>query len=138
MQNAKVDLVQNRVSIDRFTGGARDMALFNQQPAFGDNDTTVMVDLRLVNPKSYEIGLLLLLLKDFWTGDLPVGGESSVGRGRLKGKEATLTYQSDDTPLQWKIAANGKGVSITGDDRAALEGYVTALNACLKGQQHEA
>jgi len=38
------------------------------------------------------VGLLLLLLKDLWTGDLPLGGESSVGRGRLKGKTASLVY----------------------------------------------
>ena len=35
----------------------------------------------------------MLLLKDLWTGDLPLGGESSVGRGRLKGKKATLVYK---------------------------------------------
>ena len=29
-----------------------------------------------------QAGLLLLVLKDLWSGDLPLGGESSVGRGR--------------------------------------------------------
>lgn len=134
VQNVKTDLVQNCVSIDRFTGGARDTALFNEQPAFGDNATTIAMDLRLVNPQSYEIGLLLLLLKDLWTGDLPLGGESSVGRGRLKGKEATLVYQGAGAPLQWKIVENGKDLTITGDNRTALEDYVTALNVRLKGQ----
>jgi CRISPR/Cas system CSM-associated protein Csm3 (group 7 of RAMP superfamily) len=138
IQNAKTDLVQNRVSIDRFTGGARDGALFNEQPAFGDDDTTVTMDIYMVNPKSHEIGLLLLLLKDLWTSDLPVGGESSVGRGRLKGKEATLTYRSNGTPLEWKIVANRHGLAITGHDRDALENYVSALSLHLKGPTHEA
>jgi CRISPR/Cas system CSM-associated protein Csm3 (group 7 of RAMP superfamily) len=120
VEGAKADLVQNRVSIDRFTGGARETALFNEQPAFGGE---IVVDLRLINPKESEIGLLLLLLKDLWTGDLPLGGESSVGRGRLKGKSATLTYRNGGPPQTWQIVANGEGLTITGD-REALDYYV--------------
>ncbi len=131
VQNARTDLVQNRVSIDRFTGGARETALFSEQPAFGGNDTTLTVDIRLINPKDHEIGLLLLLLKDLWTGDLPLGGESSVGRGRLKGKRVILTYQSDQIPRTWEIIANGQGLIISGD-RDALERFVTVLNQHLK------
>lgn len=131
MQNVKTDLVQNRISIDRFTGGARETALFSEQPAFGGNDTNVTIDLRLVNPKDHEIGLLLLLLKDLWTGDLPLGGESSVGRGRLKGERAILTHQSDGSSRTWEIITTGQGVTVNGD-RDALERFVTALNEHLK------
>lgn len=91
IQQGVTNLVQNRVSIDRFTGGARDTALFNEQPVWGKPETTITIDLRLINPTDTDIGLLLLLLKDLWTGDLPLGGESSVGRGRLKGQKAALT-----------------------------------------------
>lgn len=132
VQNAMTDLVQNRVSIDRFTGGARETALFSEQPAFGKSDTTVTVDVRLVNPKDHEIGLLLLLLKDLWTGDLPLGGESSVGRGRSKGERATLTHQSDGASRTWEIVTNGQGLTVTGD-RDALEQFVGALNQYLRG-----
>src|SRR5690606_32603670 len=131
MQNVKTDLVQNRVSIDRFTGGARETALFSEQPAFGGNDTNVTIDLRLVNPKDHEIGLLLLLLKDLWTGDLPLGGESSVGRGRLEGERAILTHQSDGASRTWEIITTGQGLTVNGD-RDALERFVTALNEHLK------
>jgi CRISPR/Cas system CSM-associated protein Csm3 (group 7 of RAMP superfamily) len=131
VHNAKTDLVQNRVSIDRFTGGARETALFNEQPAFGGNDTTLEMNIKLVNPENYEVGLLLLLLKDLWTGDLALGGESSVGRGRLKGERATLTHQSDGASRIWEIISNGQGLTIIGD-RAALERFVAALNAHLK------
>jgi CRISPR/Cas system CSM-associated protein Csm3 (group 7 of RAMP superfamily) len=131
VQNAKTDLVQNRVSIDRFTGGARESALFNEQPAFGGDDTALVVDVQLINPEDYEIGLLLLLLKDLWTGDLPLGGESSVGRGRLKGERATLTYQSDGAFRTWNIVTNGQRLTIIGD-RDALEGFVALLNPKLK------
>jgi len=131
MQNVKTDLVQHRVSIDRFTGGARETALFSEQPAFGGNDTNVTIDLRLVNPTDHEIGLLLLLLKDLWTGDLPLGGESSVGRGRLSGERATLTLQRNGAPITWKIITSGHGLTIVGD-RNQLERFVAELNRHLQ------
>jgi CRISPR/Cas system CSM-associated protein Csm3 (group 7 of RAMP superfamily) len=127
INNARTDLVQNRVSIDRFTGGARETALFNERPAFGGDDTELTLEVRLLNPQDHEIGLLLLLLKDLWTGDLPLGGEVGVGRGRLKGKWATLTLQRDGGTQEWKIVANGRGLTIDGD-RNELEQFVRALN----------
>lgn len=127
-----LELVQNRVSIDRFTGGARDTALFNEQPIFGGDDTTVKVKLTLFNPACHEVGLLLLLLKDLWTSDLPLGGESSVGRGRLKGKEAKLTHRFDGKELTWTITADGdNGLSEIGD-KTTLEMYVSALHTHLE------
>lgn len=113
-------MVQSRVSIDRFTGGALDTALFNQQPQIGG---TVKLKCRIKNPSGAEIGLLLLILKDLWTGDLALGGESSVGRGRLLGKSAVLRRSG----AEWKIeSADGGKLSITGD-RAKLEDYVKAV-----------
>ena len=41
-------------------------------------------------PQKLMSAMLLLLLKDLWTADLPIGGESSIGRGRLKGLLASL------------------------------------------------
>ncbi len=132
IENAKADLVQNRVSIDRFTGGARETALFNEQPAFGGDDTVLKLEVRLLNPQNYEIGLLLLLLKDLWTGDLPLGGEASVGRGRLKGERATLTLQRDGADQKWKIVANGQGLTVDDRARGVLEQFVSALTKYLK------
>jgi len=123
-------LVQNRVSIDRFTGGARDTALFNEQPVFGGDNTIVRVRLSLFDPACHEIGLLLLLLKDLWTSDLPLGGESSVGRGRLKGKDAKLTYRFDGKELRWIIKTNGEGLDVEGD-KTVLESYVSTLQTHL-------
>jgi CRISPR/Cas system CSM-associated protein Csm3 (group 7 of RAMP superfamily) len=97
------ELVQNRIAIDRFTGGAYHGALFDEQPIFGGDNTIVKIELELRNPQKYEIGLLLLLLKDLWTSDLPVGGESSIGRGRLKGKEAKLIWHRLPNPQEWEI-----------------------------------
>ncbi|MBC7350874.1 MAG: hypothetical protein H5U08_00800 [Thermogutta sp.] len=131
VQNARTDLVQHRVSIDRFTGGARETALFSEQPAFGSTRTTLTVDIRLINPEDHEIGMLLLLLKDLWTGDLPLGGESSIGRGRLRGERATLILQRDGTSRRWEIRTNEQGLNITGE-RHELERFVAALNRHFK------
>lgn len=114
---------QSRVSIDRFTGGALDTALFDQQPQFGGQ---VHVNLELRKPADREIGLLLLVWKDLWAGDLPLGGESSVGRGRLNGQSATLTYQLTYQKQTWILTASEAELSVNGD-KPRLEAFVAAL-----------
>ncbi|WP_019487260.1 MULTISPECIES: RAMP superfamily CRISPR-associated protein [Kamptonema] len=122
------DLVQTRIAIDRFTGGAYHGALFQEQPIFGKGDENLQLEIELRNPEQHEIGLLLLLLKDLWTQDLPVGGSSSVGRGRLQGKEATLMWTKEQK--SWKIAQHDlskNSLEITGSDRQDLENHVKKL-----------
>jgi CRISPR/Cas system CSM-associated protein Csm3 (group 7 of RAMP superfamily) len=123
-------LVITRVNIDRFTGGAYESALFSEQPAIGRNETRITLDLELRDPKSHELGLILLLLKDLWTGDLPIGGESSVGRGRLKGLNATFS-----TPEGiWSFTAEGDKVNVT-PDAEKLEQWVKVFNKEFKKAQ---
>ncbi|MFB0546784.1 MAG: RAMP superfamily CRISPR-associated protein [Anaerolineae bacterium] len=121
-----VSWVQNRVKIDRFTSGAYETALFEEQPVFDNGRSQLNVHLMLRNPEKHEIGLLLLVLKDLWTGDLPVGGESSVGRGRLKGTSATLTLQRDGQQTTWRIKQDGTRLEV--DQPDVLKAYVDALN----------
>ncbi len=120
-------LVQTRVKIDRFTGGAYPTALFSEEPVFGGPDSRVQVKLTLRNPEDHEVGLLLLLLKDLWTGDLPVGGESSVGRGRLQGIEARLHWGDD----AWHLLETPDGLQMAEGDRETLEHCVGALRTHL-------
>jgi CRISPR/Cas system CMR subunit Cmr4 (Cas7 group RAMP superfamily) len=124
-------LVQTRVKIDRFTGGAYPTALFSEEPVFGGPDSRVQVKLTLRNPKDHEVGLLLLLLKDLWTGDLPVGGERSVGRGRLQGVEAQLRWESNDRDGAWTLRATSDGLEIEKGDPDTLEQCVGALQTRL-------
>jgi CRISPR/Cas system CSM-associated protein Csm3 (group 7 of RAMP superfamily) len=139
VKNAIMDLAQSRVSIDRFTGGAFETALFNEQPAFGDQATTLQIKLVAQKPRKGEIGLLLLLLKDLWTGDLALGGESSVGRGRLRGKHATLTQMPKDGGKgAWEIReeiVEGKSVMHLPDDIKTLNDWVTDLQTALNEVQ---
>ena len=131
-----LDLVQSRVKIDRFTGGAYPQALFSEQPLWGGPESKVIVELELRNPKPAEIGLLLLVLKDLWTGDLPLGGESSVGRGRLAGRNATLMHYTPQQTREW-ILTQGKGdaLNFSRGKPEELEAFVAAFLAYKEGQQ---
>jgi CRISPR/Cas system CSM-associated protein Csm3 (group 7 of RAMP superfamily) len=110
--NESNDFVQTRIAIDRFTGGALHGALFQEQPVFYNQKTNFDLKLELRQPKDYEVGLLLLLLKDLWTGDLPIGATNSIGRGRLQGKEATITWQREKNPKKWLIKASDNELQV--------------------------
>lgn len=123
-----LDLVQSRVKIDRFTGGAFPTALFSEQPLFGNNEAEVTITITLRNPTDAEIGLLLLVLKDLWTGDLPLGGESGVGRGRLQGRSATLKLRQDGKERHWALMQNDEHlICEPADGFEALNGFAEAL-----------
>ncbi len=109
--------VQSRIRIDRFTGGTYPGALFEQQIIQGGDKSRVCVSIELRNPDKRHIGLLLHLLKDLWTGDLPLGGEASVGRGRLEGDEARLVLYSPDQekPETWIIRRVREQVKVDGN-----------------------
>lgn len=122
-----LDLVQSRVKIDRFTGGSFPSALFSEQPVFGQEGTGIRVNIVIQQPKGAEIGLVLLMLKDLWTGDLPLGGETSVGRGRLRGRTATLVFKNaDPKPREWTINQAKGQLDIEGDTKS-LEDFVQAF-----------
>jgi CRISPR/Cas system CSM-associated protein Csm3 (group 7 of RAMP superfamily) len=128
------DKVQQRVKIDRFTGGAYPQALFAQQPLFADSGSETELHLELRRPEDHEIGLLLLVLKDLWTGDLALGGERSVGRGRMRGCEAALRLQrKDEGATTWTLRQPETGnphLEFGGDGSVSqLEGFVEALNS---------
>ena len=73
---------QDRVAIDRFTGGSLQNALFNEKPIFPKESTPhLKLKLTLEEPDDAEIGLLFLTLRDFWHGHAALGGETSNGRG---------------------------------------------------------
>ncbi|HKQ77022.1 MAG TPA: RAMP superfamily CRISPR-associated protein [Blastocatellia bacterium] len=132
---------QSRVKLDRFTGGAFESALFEEGPIFGLPETCVKLHLSLRAPGAAdesvpdsdrrkwhaEIGLLLLALKDLWTGDLALGGAVGVGRGRLAGREATFNWEGRD----WRLESEDNGrLKITGD-QVALQNFVNALQEVL-------
>lgn len=94
--------VHTRVKIDRFTGGAYPGALFSEGILQPSPETKLTIRLRLQDAGRDEVGMLLLLLKDLWTGDLPIGGEAGVGRGRLEGQKAVIQWKGEEWVLTHK------------------------------------
>lgn len=117
---------QDRVAIDRFTGGSLQSALFNEKPIYPcslktQTETNVRLRLIIEEPEKAEIGLLLLTLRDFWYGHAALGGETSNGRGTLQGIKAKLIYKDNPDPSDlkvWQLKHNNdnKRMTIENDD----------------------
>ena len=124
LEHVESGLVHARVSIDRFTGGALDTALFDEQAVWGLSldESALSLRIDLLNASEADAGLLLLLLKDLWTGDLTLGGQRSVGRGRLRGLSATVAYNGAQWTLRPDVAAH-----LSDADRDAMQACVDAL-----------
>ncbi len=135
-------LYQTRIRIDRFTGGALGGALFEQAPVYGSPETRIGFALHLRNPTPAEVGLFLLVLKDLWTGDLPVGGEAAVGRGRLQGYTADLSYRYQTEPPpgalttftveEYHLQAQAARLGLSPEQQRTLQSNVDALWAWLR------
>jgi hypothetical protein len=107
---------RTRVAIDRFTQGTVATALFEEQTESGG---CASVRLELRDPRTGELGLVLLVLKDLLDGTLPVGGTSSVGRGVLTGA-ATITFHDDPTKPS-RTAALEPGGPPSGDAASEID-----------------
>ena len=121
---------QHRVAIDRFTGGSLQSALFNEKPIYPisltESEPNIRLRLTLEEPEKAEIGLLLLTLRDFWYGHAALGGETSNGRGTLRGIKAQLKFKDSDSPVPkvWKLTDTDERMTIEDDD-----GF---LQSCVK------
>ncbi len=126
--------LQTRIKIDRFTGGTVESALFEPMPLFSNlNEKIHNVTITIRNCKEYEAGLMLLVLKDLWTGDLAVGGEKGVGRGVFSGYQATILCNNHE-PLVLE-----KDISRASPEvKERLQKYVDALVSYMKGERENA
>ena len=114
--------IVTRNRIDRFTGGVLGNALLNTQPLYQEDNSvgTVKIRFTIRNATEAEVGLALFLLKDLWQGELALGGETSIGRGRLKGIRAEIQYKQD----RFVLEENGRVVV---GDSSVLADYASAL-----------
>lgn len=116
--------LQTRIKIDRFTGGAINGALFDSMPLFNtkemkdstDLDNKTRITITVKDCKEAEAGLMLLVLKDLWTGNLAIGGEKGIGRGVFSGVFATIKFQEEEYELNEGL-----------EDLHKLQKYVNAL-----------
>jgi len=117
-----VSELQTRIQIDRFTGGTIKSALFDSMPLFVDMQKKVIkISISIQNCSKAEAGLLLLVLKDLWTGDLALGGEKNIGRGVFKGIEALVKYGNDLFILDQNLS------QISIDQREKIQTFVNEL-----------
>ena len=134
---------QDRVAIDRFTGGSLEGALFNEKPAYPltlkalrKKQTRPNLRLRvtLEEPNYAEMGLLLLTLRDFWHGHAALGGETSNGRGTLRGLKARLLLKSSESSdvKVWKFSDKDNRMKCDDGDVACLESYINKLHEYVK------
>lgn len=121
---------QNRIRIDRFTGGVIDSALFNSEPIWTKGQETVRLSFTILEEAtSDEKKLLMLLLKDLWLEDLAIGGEKNVGRGILTGQEAKI-FDNSTLFAEFKRSDTNTGIAFT-------EGSIDKINALFQTEQTE-
>ncbi|SHF14933.1 RAMP superfamily CRISPR-associated protein [Schwartzia succinivorans] len=101
--------VQQRNRIDRFTGGTIDAALFATKPVWQmkNGQKALHLSFGIRKASEAEAGLALFLLRDLWRGNIAIGGEKGIGRGRLLGLHATIRYRDD----VWELGEKGKVMS---------------------------
>ncbi len=122
-----IEKEQARIKIDRFTGGVMEGALFQSKPLW-HNDETVQLKIKIKDAKDWEIGLLLLVLKDLWNEDLPIGGEKNIGRGVLKGKKIEIEYKEYKYIIKKSTNDDATNkISVKDSDKQILEGFVEEL-----------
>lgn len=115
---------QSRNRIDRFTGGTIDSALFTDKPIWQTDKSkaTIAINLQVQNCDEKEAGLMLLVMKDLWLGDLAIGGNKAIGKGVLKGKKCTIQYAGESFLIQ-----DDGGFHVS-DNIDKLEAYVQKLS----------
>ena len=124
---------QTRIRVDMFTGGAMDGALFSELPLWDDGNTTIDVDITIKTDKGFDVALILQVLKDLWTGNLTIGGEASIGRGRFKGEMISVSFQQNHATIK----ADGKGVIIK-DDQGLIPQLENAWENIITFQEEAA
>ncbi len=113
--------VQVRIKIDRFTGGVIEGALVESEPLWHHKEE-IRVRMGIRNFQDWEAGLILLVLKDLWMEDLPIGGEKAIGRGILKGLQAKISFNNKTVVIR----KTDSGLDLSGPVEE-LEQYVQAL-----------
>lgn len=126
-------LKQTRNRIDRFTGGTIDSALFTEEPIWQTDKqaSPIKLEFTIKNCTKAQAGLTLLLLKDLWLGNLPIGGGKSIGRGVLQGRKCQIIAPKLLNNEPFEIEETNKFT--TKGDKQTLENLVQALVGEING-----
>jgi CRISPR/Cas system CSM-associated protein Csm3 (group 7 of RAMP superfamily) len=123
-ENEVQAMMQNRIRIDRFTGGVISGALFNSEPVWTTGQEKIQLTFTILKEASNDDKKLLLhLLKDLWLEDLAIGGEKNVGRGILVGQEATI-HENGSILAAFRRNGNDSGLNFTKGSAESLNQLV--------------
>lgn len=116
---------QSHVRIDRFTGGHMGSGLYTNKPVWQKKADAKTMTMRLAisGCSDAEAGLMLLILKDIWTGQLAFGGDKAGGSGVMQGLKAVISYKGHKYAME-KAAG---GIKASAEDRAAMNSLVEAF-----------
>lgn len=116
---------QSHVRIDRFTGGHIGSGLYTNKPLWQKKADAKTMTMRLAisGCSDAEAGLMLLILKDIWTGQLAFGGDKAGGSGVMQGLKAVISYKGHKYAME-KAAG---GIKASAEDRAAMNSLVEAF-----------
>jgi CRISPR/Cas system CSM-associated protein Csm3 (group 7 of RAMP superfamily) len=125
--------VHDFVAIDRFTGGAAGGAKFNAFAALNPTLTgTITIDLdrlRRVEALDHAIGLIALVFRDLFEGDLTFGFGAAKGYGSCTGR--IVSYAGLDSPADLQLPAatptSASAPSLTAEVKARLQSAVDGL-----------
>ncbi len=92
--------IQNRVKIDRFTGGTVRNALFSTQPVWHCAES-FNIGFELIDAKPEEVALILLVMKDLMHEDLAIGGEKNIGRGVMQGSGCYILHNGEEAESEF-------------------------------------
>ncbi len=93
-----------RIAIDRFTGGVIKGALFDEVV---HRRGSFKLKMEIRSPSDWEIGLVLLLIRDLLRGEVPVGGSVSVGRGVLSGRAFLIFPDGQKLKIKEDLSVDG-------------------------------
>lgn len=126
-------LRHTRVRIDPWTGGAVEGLLFTEDAHYGGR-VAIDISLRETDPEETHgapaRALLLLALRDLASGDLSVGGEGGVGRGRWRPMEGRPFATVAEPPVELYLEPDGtvrcEPPDVFEQDFAALQRHLTS------------
>ena len=88
-------IAQTRNRINRFTGATIGTALFTEIPIWRKKNgiPVVKISCSIKECTPAQAGLMLLILREMWMGNLCFGGGKAVGRGALVGVQAKINFK---------------------------------------------
>lgn len=122
---------QSRIRIDRFTGGVMNGALFTEEPVWQQDKgvSTITLNFAVKDCSKAEAGLLLLLIKELWLGNMAFGSDKSIGRGVLYGRLCNIDY--DD--VHYELRDDAVDLKLSNMQQEKLQSYVDDLVGDING-----